>query len=290
MIDELSGLRAEVPAMSDAAYADGLRRLDAALAGEPNRTLRRLRPSRRTGYAVIAAAAAAAALVTGVTAVGRSKPSDTASATVLTSAAVHALSQPTLHPRPGQFVYVRVASFNNSTHGTLEYWIPANAGGREQICVDGDDCTTLSYDQNRLKDQAQPWDVLTALPTDEAGMLAWLRSNPSTAFHRSAGDAADLAVWNTAFGIADQFPPAQQSALFRALADLHSVRLEGDVTTFDGQAGVALGIHDPAAGDRQLVFARDTFAYIGERNIQSGTSFNTSRTTALVVDRTGQRP
>ncbi len=297
MIDhnELTNLRADVPPMTEAAFLRGLQRLDEArTSATPSGR------SRRPVYALIAAAAAAAVLVAGAVTIGHRSPSDSATATVLNDAAEHALQQPTLHPNPGQFVYQRVDSLGNDYAATIEYWIPADNTGKETICVSNDGCANIPYDKNAVKNQGLPYNVLMALPTNGAAMLAYLRADAMTTWQRSTGKSSDLAVWNTALQLGDLLPPAQQAALFLALARLHSTRLEGHVTTFDGRTGIAIGIQDPVAGDEQLVFTTDTHEYIGERNVQTHStanpaktdtvSFNSSRTVSAIVNHAQQRP
>ncbi|MDQ2836677.1 MAG: CU044_5270 family protein [Actinomycetota bacterium] len=284
-IDELTNLRSQVPAMTDEVYERGLHRIEAAMFAGPQR-----HRSHRSRYALVAAVAVAAVLTTGIVAIGQHAPSDAASAEILRDAATHALAQPVLHPRRGQFVYKRIAGLGNGRAFTAEYWIPADGSGRETICRTNGNCTVLSYDKTRPQDQAMPYDVLSSLPTSGPAMLARLRADPSTVFESSHGKSPDLAVWYTVFNLADLLPPAQQAALFKAVASLHSVRVEGRATTFDGRAGVALGVHDPVGSDLQLIFTPDTHAYLGERAVQEFASFNTSLSASVVVDKAKQRP
>ena len=260
---QIALLDANRPPMSDAAFDEGLRLLRLEMTSR-----RRLRPK-----LLMATAVAAACVIGGVVAVGQHRPADSAAAEVLYNAAERVRTESALHPEHGQFVYQRVDYLNNGQAGTVEYWIPADRGGRETICASDEGCAVMPYEPNGVKNQGLPYDALAALPTTGPAMLEYLRASPITAFQRSSGRTADDAVWQTAQQLGDLFPPAQEAALFEALARLHDVRFEGQVTTFDGRGGVALGIKHPASGDPvvddQLVFAADTHQYLGVRNVQT---------------------
>lgn len=303
MIDELSELRADVPPMTDAAFARGLNRIEAALAdpnlADPSLTELSLgRPTshrpgqRRLAYLATAAAVAAVTVAAGTVVFGHHSAHDSAAADVLTAAANQAQHRPTLHPRPGQYVYVHIAEENHGQPAWIDYWIPADRSGRERICVPNEACTDLAYNPSAVRDPALPYDVLSGLPTTADGMLAWLRSNPSTTWQISAGWTSDLATWATASDLLPLLPPAQQTAVFKALATLPGVRRDGVVTTFDGHQGTALSSSSPDEGTFQLVFELNTHAYLGSRNIQphaKAPEFNSTGGVSTIVNAAGQR-
>jgi hypothetical protein len=300
--DELVNFRSSQPPMTDEAFLRGMSRVEAA-----SEQAVAMQTPHRSRHLLIAAAIAIAVFAGGAVALGSHHPADTAAAEVLKDAASRALLGPALQPRPGQFVYQRVETFNNGDRGTVEYWIPADHSRQETICVSDSGCATVPYDPTAVKNQGLPYDVLCSLPTTGSGMLDYLRSSPITVWERSLGESANLAVWNTALQLGDLLPPAQQAALFQALTRLHGIHTDGTVTTFDGRAGIAIAIKSAAPKSRggpsianQLVFAVENHSYIGERNLQTFSasqsagsttvSFNSSATTRVVVDRAQLRP
>ncbi len=293
MIDQLSELRADVPPMTDEAFARGLNRIEAALA-DPSvaQPTSHHISHRRLAYLAAAASVAAVTVVAGTATFGHHPASSSAAAEVLDAAAGEALQRPTLHPRTGQYVYVHIAEENHGEPAWIDYWIPADRSGRERICVPNDACTDLAYNPSAVKDAALPYDVLSGLPTTADGMLAWLRSNPSTTWRISSDWTFDLATWATASDLLPLLPPAQQSAVFKALATLPGVGRDGVVTTFDGHQGTALSSSSPDEGTFQLVFELNTHAYLGSRNIQphgKAPEFNSTGGVSTIVNAAGQR-
>jgi len=235
----------------------------------------------RGGVTVAAAAAiAAAALV--VTRMTAGPPVIAARLTaeqVLDRAAAAALKQPTVIPRPDQFVYHKTYDSGAiqqswiSVDGTRDGMIFENNGPRGPWpgCAPGHRCTPVP-------------DYFPSIPTTRAGIVAWLarvrKTNvPDTpaGYGSAAADALDF-VYLT---------PAQQHALYRFLAQSHKFTAVPFIRDGLGRPGVGVAwtLNDVRF---TIIFDAKTYLYLGfsEGFPRSGAAIEK----IAIVDRVGEVP
>ncbi len=308
-------------------------RLHPSLAGRArqrhHRRLVTVRAAAAGGTAVVAAAVVFATTI-GAQPPGGNFAAATTVAAVLDNAALAALREPTVTPRPGQFVYTKTnVSVNDKRHhgnpavrGTqsIESWksvggthrgitvnsVNYGAGGTKKIrqveswCAGGYAHPPMTIKHKPVKEPCtarqfadyQPW-----LPTTAAGMLAYLEgtlgpphTDPAKLSH---GKVAAQNMLEEGFYLltAYDLTPAQQAAMYRALAQIPGLTIVPKVTDILGRAGVGIRSHPAPGLTWTAIFDPATFKPLG--SIVT-TRLSDDRTavavSATIVDKVGQRP
>ncbi|GAB3988406.1 hypothetical protein GCM10029978_110710 [Actinoallomurus acanthiterrae] len=236
----------------------------------------RLRPALIVGVVAVASVAG----VTVGTGSGRPDPApstirlDSASVT-LDKAARAMAAQPYVTPRPHQWIYTKVAEYGANTAGGKrpafsETWVRFD--GRQEAVIEGG---KLTVDQKAGGgDTGTPEGasaLLRSLPTDPQALLAALSAKVGT---QPRGDAA-LGRDGLLFANIVQLlrnarigaPPKTQAALYRAIATLHGVRVEKNMT--DGLGRHVIGVTQGSTNSYVLLDP-DTYQVLGIQSVWSG--------------------
>jgi hypothetical protein len=298
--------RSEVP------YPDAVTtaRAKAAVLPPPRRRTRRRWP-----FALAATAAAAVAAF--VIVLLQSGSPDSAAAAVLERTARTAAGQPaTAPPRPGQFVYTKSRSLNETTsvtHGqaintvadqTREAWIGPDGSGRlretsvgSRFMSDRDrqawvaagrpDLGGEFHSDERFGAGGLYFFDLSKLPTDADSLKKTIEQRKVEG--GPPGDAETFTI------VGDMLretyaSPQLRAALYRVAAGLPGVELIGDVKDESGRTGTAVGYsNDRARND--LIFDPKTSALLGERTVEHGKVVSwTVYLASGVVDSTSATP
>jgi hypothetical protein len=232
-------------------------------------------------------------------------------AAVLNNAAVAALREPAVTPRPGQFVYAerRMAFYQPRHHGipadrttqTLESWTsvggtrvgatlttgPTTNATRTQVsaCVHGhvqpalspgQPCTPRGYAGYR------PW-----LPTTTAGMRAYLGKAPRDG-SRAQSDIEEAYYLLTSLDLT----PAQQAAMYHALAQTPGLTIVPKVTDILGRTGIGIRSRPARRFTWTAIFDPTTFKLLGSDIEPVGRAYDRSAVVveAAIVNKVGQRP
>ncbi|MEV0147926.1 MULTISPECIES: CU044_5270 family protein [unclassified Nonomuraea] len=293
----------------------------------------RPRPRPRWAARALAVAASAVVIATGVTviqAVGSGEPTLPAAnaQVVLTRIAATVQKKDFTPPRDDQWVYseariqssykegIKAGQFTPRTPLTSwvdEFWIRAD-GKRVASKVDGKLVTSDPGGRTLENTYA----MVAALPTDPDELLARFRKVPAM-----KGGDQDQWIFER-FGVTlsqNIVPPAQEAAIFQAMAELPGVTVNESAVDVEGRA--ALSVSRVADGWRNVEILLDpqTYAYRGRREsavtdheerieqvsfkngtavpkssrvewtIEKGTLWRTvTRTAVGVVDQAGQKP
>lgn len=274
----------------------------------------------------LAAVLTAGVLVTQVVPMGGQPPASTASAAerILAGAAAEAQRQPAVGVRGNQFVYVEsiaTALSRNEAEpgpGTVKpeqrrIWLSADgtrdglirqrprdmAGDWEEIplpgCRDGKSVSSKHGKTAEVACEPTPGHH-AELPTDADAMLAYL-------YEKGAGtkNPRDQQAFTAAGDLIREayLSPASLAAVFKAVGKIPGVRVVGDVTDEAGRAGVALALTEVQGFRTELIFDRQSHAYLGERSVlvrdqdgmKAGQPLNSTAVLKVaVVDRAGQLP
>jgi hypothetical protein len=275
-LELLRELGAQTPLPEPAELAGARDRVLAGVTPEPRSTR-----SRRFALGGVTAAAAAVAAALVFTWAPASPPATIARLTaeqVLDRAAAAALKQPTVIPRPDQFVYHKMYD-SGQIHQT---WISVD-GTRDGLtitdglrgvlpgCAPGHRCTPVP-------------DYFPSIPATRADLVAWLArvrqsGVPDTpaGYGSAVGDALDR-VYLT---------PAQQHALYTFLARSHKFTAVPFIRNPLGRPGVGVAwtLNDVTF---TLVFDARSYAYLGfsEGSPRSGAVIER----IAIVDRAGELP
>jgi hypothetical protein len=203
---------------------------------------------------------------------------------VLRMAATAALTQPDIKPRPDQFVYIRTQFEDGSARedwtsvdGTHDGLFKMQTG--EDVPVPG--CRNgkrAMYKGPQLlpgKEDCEPDPAYRAdLPSDAAGMIAYLRKNNSSL--NSTGK--DIGFMLSSI----YMRPQSRAALFEAATKIEGLTATSGVTDAAGRPGIQIGWNkDGYAGD--FIVDAKTYAYLGYRK-------NSAQLALTIVDKVGQRP
>ncbi|MFI6232030.1 CU044_5270 family protein [Micromonospora sp. NPDC050784] len=236
------------------------------------------------------------------------EPPTASAAEILTDAAETARQQPDLVARPGQFLFVELRltwrdrpDAGPYTEERLQRWVPV-----------GDDPTWQQ--RRRLESRPDEWRTdnvshlapppgyFQGLPTEPEKMAQYLRDHPIP-LDLPAG--ADLeAIRNdptTIFGdgmwmLEGYVPPQSLGALFQAMAQVPGATvLPGEIRDAAGRRGVALRTPGVIGAHIDLIFDRETHAYLGTRRLivrdgKESPYTSTAVTQLAIVDRPGQLP
>ena len=269
--------------------------------------------------AVSAALAAGVAVALAVTSTGTGTPPATGKfapattvAAVLDNAALAAQSEQAATPRPGQFIYTKsiLATYEPRHHGypaervrqTIETWTSAGGIHPGLILTSGPGtktsrATTLAcvhgfvYPAVILKHQRckpgqfagyRPW-----LPTTTAGMRAYLAAGPRDGSHAQS-------MVETGFYLLTgvDLTPAQQAAVYHALARVPGLTVVPKVTDILGRTGVGIRSRPGPGMSWTAIFDRTTFKLLGADIEPTGPGYdrNAMAVQPTVVNKVGQRP
>ncbi|MFI7604484.1 CU044_5270 family protein [Micromonospora sp. NPDC049366] len=306
----LTDLKAHIVQRSDAAPA----------AGRLGRPSRLPRGRRLAGALAMAVALTAGGLAIQTLGVGEQSPPTASAAEIFQLAADAARQQPELTARPDQYVFTELLATTRERPGsgpytTVRTQLWQSAGGvahtqaryRPETDPNGwGDLRVL-----RLDDPADPDKKLDDfpspayhgdLPTDPDALLQHLRENPVDLHLPESADeeavyGSESMAYTTARSMLDGYvPPRALAALFEVLArEPGAVVISGDVVDAAGRHGVAIRMPGVIGGNNDLVFDRDTHAYLGTRTslVRGGTEDLYSAAALLrvaIVDRPGQLP
>ncbi|MEV5750842.1 CU044_5270 family protein [Actinoallomurus sp. NPDC052308] len=289
----------------------------------------------RVGFRLAAVGALAVTIAAGVTVAGYvdgpahsgehrpSTPGVSAApvAYVLDQAADAAQARPFTAPRNDQWVYVEVRyqSPGKPINGQVQ-----TAGtplktrvGRTWTRADGTKVATVENGKIAVSPVGgQPrtdYATLKALPRNPAALLAWVRNEAVASGPRKERpgqktdhDAVAFSIFNSML-VNGVMPPAQEAAIFRAVAKLPDVTVDRKAVDVDGRPVLAVSHVTEGWLNQELLLDPATYAYLGQRNVAikdhteiwSGGTATTkegaidvliSRLAAGVVDRPGQRP
>jgi len=225
-----------------------------------------------------------AAAITGVMALGGFgvAPPSASAADVLHQAAAAARAQPDVEPRPDQFIYAKIYEPN----GTFEVWRSV-AGTREGLTIGADGahmpqpaCTggPVKSDDGEYLPGACSFAFEASLPTDKAGMLAYLRDVRATV---PTHDIKAVGLEVERIMSVSYVRPATLAALYDALAELDEMSLVEHATDAAGREGVGVRWTNDGTTET-LVFDAETHAYLGMTDVAA--TLATS-----VVDEVGER-
>ncbi|MGC5290168.1 CU044_5270 family protein [Micromonospora sp. DT231] len=269
------------------------------------------------GLTVVLTAGALAVQTMGV----GDKPPPTATASeIFRMAADAARQQPELTARPDQYVFTeslvtmrdQPASGPYRTHRS-QLWQSAGgiaySQGRYRPETDPNGWSDLT--ELRLGDPGDPEKELDAfqapayhgdLPTDPDELLRYLREHPVDLHLPEGADEEavygdESMVYTTAWTMLNGYvPPRALAALFDLLArEPGAVVISGDVVDAAGRHGVAIRMPGVIGGNQDVLFDRDTHAFLGHRGsvIRDGKESVDLASALLriaVVDRPGQLP
>jgi hypothetical protein len=251
------------------------------------------------GLTTAVAAGIAAALVLVPTApIGNHPPGGTADAAqVLRLAAAAAASQPDLHPRPDQFVYLGVAD----GPGRRQQWLSVDgsrdgrivgSGGTDVLpgCRDGHQ--PVMKGDKILPGVLEPCEPLPAyhrdLPTTPAALLAWLNAHAGGV----PGDVNALGKSVLTMLEGSYVQPRSLAALYGALGRIPGMQAVPEAVDAAGRHGVGVGWRRDGS-QLTLIFDPTSHVYLGSAYTAPGGSAPTAATALLrvaVVDRVGQIP
>ncbi|WP_418957627.1 CU044_5270 family protein [Streptomyces tritici] len=226
---------------------------------------------------------------------------------LLDRAALAAGSRPATTVRPGQFVYVRseVAYAGQSAGGgpltlspvrTREVWLSADGSADGLVREEGRaDSPVVSAGASAPSVSAPSHTFVATLPTDPAALLALVREQT-----RGQGQDPDQRAFEAIGELLAETaaPPRVSAALYRAAALIPGVTVAGTAEDAAGRTGVTVA--RTAHGEqKQWIFDRSTYAYLGERTVlvattdagPAGTVTGTSAVLATAAaDRAGEAP
>ncbi|MFJ6197439.1 CU044_5270 family protein [Micromonospora sp. NPDC092111] len=229
--------------------------------------------------------------------VGGERPASAAE--ILTDAAAVARQQPELAARPDQFLFVelRITRREEPVSGPyvderVQRWVPVGDDPswqqRRRPEADPDGWRTED-----VSDLSRPAGYVADLPTDPEEMIRYLRN-------RAAPEATEddpVAPFVNGMLMLDGYlPPRSLGALFRAMAQVTGAEVApGDVRDAAGRRGVALRMPGVVGAHLDLIFDRETHAYLGTRRVlvrdgRESLYTSTAIVRLAIVDRSGQLP
>ena len=233
-------------------------------------------------------------------------------AAVLDNAALAAQGEPAATPRPGQFIYTKsiVAVYQPRHHGypadrvrqMIETWTSAGgihpslilttgpgtktAGSEVSGCVHGFVYPPLIRKHQRCTAGEfagyRPW-----LPTTTAGMRAYLEKGP-----RDGSNAQSMIETGFYLLTGVDLTPAQQAAVYHALARVPGLTVVPRVTDILGRVGVGIRSRPAPGMSWTAVFDRTTFKLLGADIEPTGPGYDRTAMAVqpTVVNKKGQRP
>jgi hypothetical protein len=237
-------------------------------------------------------------------------PAPASAADILHDAALAARRQPELTARPDQFVFLELRVMIQRELGpdqpyetaVQQRWVPADDSPRWFARRRMESQPGGWEIQHFPKDVGRPAGYLADLPEDPEALLSYLRAHP---VKLDLPPGADLkAVYDdpempylTALSLLDGYvPPHSLGALYEVLASWPGATVvPGDVRDAAGRRGVALRMPGVIGGHNDIIFDRETFAYLGQRDllVRGGQEFlfmASARLRTAIVDRPWQLP
>jgi len=242
---------------------------------------------------------------------GRFAPATTVAA-VLDNAALAAQSEPAVAPRRDQFIYTKsiLAIYQPRHHGypaervrqTIETWTSAGgihpslilttgpgtrtARAEESACVHGFvyPAAVIRHQRCKARNYAgyRPW-----LPTTTARMRAYLETGPRDGSHAQS-------MIETGFYLLTgvDLTPAQQAAVYHALAQVPGLTIVPKMTDILGRTGVGIRSRPGPGMSWTAIFDRSTFKLLGADIEPTGPGYdrNALAVQPTVVNKVGQRP
>jgi hypothetical protein len=269
--------------------------------------------------AVSAALAAGLAVALTVTSTGAGTPPmarhfapATTVAAVLDNAALAAQSESAAAPHPGQFIYTKsiLAVYQPRHHGypaervrqSIETWTSAGgihpgvilttgpstktARSITSACVHGFVYPALIGRHQRCK--AGPWAAYRPwLPTTTAGMRAYLEKGP-----RDGSNAQSMIETGFYLLTGVDLTPAQQAAVYHALARVPGLTVVPKMTDILGRTGVGIRSRPGRGMSWTAIFDRTTFKLLGADIEPTGPGYDRTAMAVqpTVVNKVGQRP
>jgi hypothetical protein len=220
---------------------------------------------------------------------------------VLHAAALAAAAQPDLHPRPDQFIYLRLVE-GGQPGGVVQQWLSVD-GRHDGLTVRGGERNVLPGCRNGVQagldkqgrvvseetHQCEPFPAYRAdLPTTADEMYRYLVNTPGG----KRGDDNDVAKRVLEMAGYSYLRPQVLSALFEAAGRLHGITMVPDVVDAAGEHGV--GVRWLTGGTpATTIFDKRTHVYLGINFYDPRThrvTFASLRTALGLVDRVGQLP
>jgi hypothetical protein len=276
------------------------------------------RPARRRArwpFALAATAAAAAAVL--VVVLVQTGTPQSAAAAVLKRTARTAADQPgTAPPRPGQFVYTRTHSLDESTsvlhghafsvlvHQNRESWIGTDGSGRLREATSGamfmsgrDHREWIAAGRPKLSEHGHTDQALgrgelsymdlSKLPTDPDALKAVIEQRKIVG--GPPGDAETFTIVGDLLR-ETYASPQLRAALYRVVAELPRVVLLGETRDDTGRAGISVAYSKDGLR-HELIFDPRTSALLGEVYTRDGKTVGWSVYLAsAVVDSTSAKP
>ncbi|MDG4779856.1 CU044_5270 family protein [Micromonospora sp. WMMD961] len=289
----------------------------ARLAGRRTRLLRGWRLAGATGLAV---ALTAGGLAVQTMRLGDQPPPTASASEIFHLAADAARQQPELTARPDQYVFTESLATirdmpDSGPYRTTRSQLWQSAGGvaytqaRYRPETDPNGWGELKVlriddpvDPEKELDAFQPPAYHGDLPIDPDELLRYLREHPVDLHLPEGADEAavygdESMVYTTARAVVRGYvPPRALAALFELLArQPGAVVISGDVVDAAGRHGVAIRTPGVIGGNVDLLFDRDTHAFLGTRGsvVRNGKESLYDAVAVLrtaIVDRPGQLP
>ncbi|MEV0234633.1 CU044_5270 family protein [Nonomuraea sp. NPDC050786] len=266
------------------AARDALLQRAAATAPRRTRRVRLPRAGRRAvTIGMLAAVLSAVALVVDPTAVeaprsivpGMALPAANAQA-LLGRAAEAAGRRAFTAPRPDQWVYIatRVQGVKQAAPGEVQTARTPLESRVDRAWTRADGKELALYEDGKLVRSATgggmpPVDYATvaALPTDPDALLAWVYANMGDL--RNLGADGQVVAYRLLGSMLAQnlVPPAQEAAVYRAMAKIPGVTVNPEAVDVDGRPAVAVACVEDGWVSHELLLDRATYTYLGERAI-----------------------
>ncbi|WP_406078194.1 hypothetical protein [Micromonospora sp. NBC_00858] len=235
-------------------------------------------------------------------------PPTASAAEILTEAAVTARQQPDLVAHPGQFLFIELRLTQRELPAAgpyieerLQRWVPVGDSSTWQQRR-RPESHPEQWRTDDVSHLAPPPGYYQDLPTDPVQMVRYLRDQP---FPVPLPAGADLeAIRNDpqlpftqgSWMLQGHLPPQSLGALFQAMTQVPGARvMPGEVRDAAGRRGVALRTPGVIGAHIDLIFDRETHAYLGTRDVlvrdgKESLYTSTAVTRMAVVDRLGQLP
>ncbi|MFG1870280.1 CU044_5270 family protein [Micromonospora arborensis] len=235
-------------------------------------------------------------------------PPTASAAEILTEAAETARQQPDLVARPGQFLFIelRVTYRDPPVSGPyvkerLQRWVPVGDGTTWQQRR-RPESRPDEWHTDDTSHESPPPGYFQGLPTEPEQLVQHLRDHPIPLDLPAGADLEAIRNEPTAI-FADGMlmlqgyvPPQSLGALFQAMARVPGATvLPGKVRDAAGRPGVALRTPGEIGGHTDLIFDRETYAYLGRRSllVRDGKESLHAADAIMrmaIVDRLGQLP
>ncbi|MGW0801396.1 CU044_5270 family protein [Nonomuraea sp. NPDC002799] len=179
-------------------------------------------------------------------------------------------------PRPDQWVYIetRRQGVGNAAPGEVQTPRTPLETSMDRSWTRADGKEVALFEDGELVRSATgggmpPTDYATvaALPTDPDALLAWMYANSGN-LHNSEEDRHNWAYRLLGSLLAQNLvPPAQEAAVYRALAKIPGVTVNPGAVDVDARPAVAVARVEAGWVSHELLLDRSTYTYLGERAV-----------------------